>query len=229
MGAGLLRRPTGDGGVGLPELLVAMGMFGIVVAAIGAVFVGLVDTSRIASTKTATTADARIAMEAMTRSLRVAVVPKGEPSALTVSTTTELQFYASLNRGTGQDADRPTRVTYAYVPATGCVTETQVVAGDSTAADAGARPFTWTTAGTTKCLIRTSAAPAFSYFDLGTIRRADDTLVAPIVPATDAQRATVVSIEAALDVKDPQRPDITGVIARDRVTLTNVFLDAGGT
>lgn len=218
MGAMTVRRPRGDEGVGLPELLVSMAMFGIVVAALGAVFVGLLDTTRIASTRTATTADARIAMEAMTRSLRVAIVPPGEEAAITVSEPNRVQFYSSLARGPGQDSARPTRVTYVYDAGSGCVNETQVLADGPVAG-----PFTWPGGGTTKCLIRTSSPPVFTYYTAGTIEQLDGTVVAPIVPTTPDQRATVVSVEAALDVQDPDQADINGVIARDRVTLSNVI------
>lgn len=217
--ARLRAAPRDAGAAGLPELLVSMVVFSVVTAAVSAVFVGIITTSRTASVRTGTTADARIAMEAMTRSLRVAVIPTGEPAAITVADPTRVQLYSSLQRGAGQVAGRPTRVTYAYDAGTRCVTETQVPAADS---GNPARPFVWTAAGTTKCLIRTNAAPSFTYYAKGSITNADGTTVAPLLPTSEALRATVVSIEPALDVQDPGGADIAGVIARDRVTLVNV-------
>ncbi len=217
-------RTDDDAGFGLPELLVSMAIFSVVLVAVSAVFVSVLDTSRIASARTLTTADARIAMEAITRSLRVAVVPPGQTSAIAVSEANRIQFYASLDRGAGQNATFPTRVTYSYDPATGCVNENQTNASGPTAG-----PFTWPGAGRTKCLIKTSAPPVFTYFETGTITRPDGTTVAPVTPTDATGRARVVSVEAALDVRDPQRGDINGVIARDRVTLSNVQLAIEGT
>lgn len=210
-------RTHADAGFGLPELLVSMAVFSVVLVAVSAVFASVLDTSRIASAKTMTTADARIAMEAITRSLRVAVVPPGEVSAITVAEPNRIEFFSSLARGAGQNSTYPTRVTYSYSAATGCVNETQT---NATGPVSG--PFTWTGVPRTKCLIRTSAPPVFTYFEAGTITAADGSTVAPVTPTDATGRSRVVSVEAALDVKDPERADVNGVIARDRVTLSNV-------
>lgn len=225
-----------DEGFGLPELLVSMTMFGIVIAAAAAVFTGTIDGVRFTQTKNATTADVRIAMEAMTRSIRVAVKPEGEPSAVVSAQATAVQFYASLDRGITQTVDRPTRVTYAFNPATSCLNETQVPASNNPGADVATRPFVWTTPGKTKCLIKTFAPAAFAYFDAGTILQADQTtLVAPLSltaagpSLAPGQLPIVVSVQVSLNVQDPNNTAVGGVLARDRVTLGNVLaaLNAG--
>lgn len=216
-------RGRGDTGLGLPELLVTMAVFGVLLLALGSVLVSLLGVSRTATVKTATTADARIAMEAMTRSLRVAILPSGEASAVTVSEPNRVQFFASLDRAAGQNSERATQVTYAY--AAPCVTETQVLATpnpDPDPATVAARPFVWTGPGTTRCLIRTSAPPVFTYYTDGSITRADGTVVAPVTPTTATERDLVVSVQIALEVRDPERGDVNGVLARDRVTMTNL-------
>jgi prepilin-type N-terminal cleavage/methylation domain-containing protein len=75
-----LRRRGDDAGFSLPELLVVMLLSSIVLAAVAVVFNGSMRVARTASVKGNTTGDARIAMDAMIRRLRVAVVPPGGTS-----------------------------------------------------------------------------------------------------------------------------------------------------
>ena len=138
-------RQASDEGFGLPELLVSMAIFGVVIAAIAAVFANSIETVRFVSTKTATTADARTAMEAMTRSLRVAIAPTGHASAIVEADADHIVFYSSLKRATNQTAERATRMTYAYDPSTHCLTERQVGAKVNTDSSQSATiPFVWT-------------------------------------------------------------------------------------
>ena len=228
----------GDAGVGLPELLVTMALFTVLAGAVAAVFIGATDTVRTATTKNATTADTRIAMEAITRTVRVAVRPPGETAAVVEARTDRVTVYASLDRGpapspgqpTAQSTTRPTRVTYAHDAATGCLTETQVLASASTAADAAARPLVWSGTGSTRCLVRTTSAPAFTYFDVGTLEAAPGGGAAPPLALgaaglPPAGLPTVVSVGVAVTVTDPGAPDVRGVSARDRVTLANVLAE----
>lgn len=221
----LRARQRSDDGVGLPELLVSMIVFAIVMAAVVAVFTNTIDIVRFVSTKTSTTADASIAMEAMTRSIRVAVIPTGESAAIVSAQPGRLVFYSSLNRGAGQTGVRPTRVTYAYNAGTGCLQETQVPATDSAVPG---RPFVWTSAGTTKCLIRTAAAPEFVFFADGRVVGSDGTtpvaplpMTAGVLPADSLD--DVVSIQMSLTVTDPAAVDVRGTRVTDRVTLANVL------
>lgn len=198
-----------------------MAVTGVLLAAIASITISLLGVSRTATVKTSTTADARIAMEAMTRSLRVAVVPKGEAAAITVSEPAKVEFYSSLDRTAGQTAERPTRVTYSYLSP--CVNETQVVATiNPDAAKVAAQPHVWAGTGTTRCLIRTRSAPTFTYFTSGTILQSDGSAVPAVLPTTSAARAAIVSVEIALDVQDPTLTGVRGVVARDRVTLMNI-------
>ncbi|WP_460435382.1 PilW family protein [Angustibacter speluncae] len=208
----------------LPELLVTMGLAAIVLTALAAVFVNTMESVRFVTTKTSTTNDARIAMEAMSRSLRVAVIPKGETSALVSAQAGSVEFYASLARSTTQSSEIPTKLRYAYNPTTRCLEETQVVAtprvGDP------ARPYQWTSAGATKCLIRTNAAPQFSYYTDGRITDDLGATVAPLaVPSGGlalADRQRVVSVRVTIVVQDPGATEVPGTLTVNRVTLVNV-------
>lgn len=219
-----------DAGAGLPELLVTMALFAVLASAVGGVFIAATSSVRTATTKNATTADARLAMEVLSRTARVAVRPTGQPSALVEARQDALVLFASLDRGAGQDTSTPTRVSFTHDAATGCLNETQVLAQANTASDAATNPLVWPGAGTTRCLIRTTTAPTFDYFDVGTLH--DPATGAPAarieVPATGLDvlaRLRVVSVQVSLTVTDPQAPDVAGVVARDRVTLTNVLAE----
>ena len=226
---------TSDEGFGLPELLVSMAVFSIVIAAIAAVFANSIETVRFVSTKSATTADTRIAMEAMTRSLRVAIAPTGVPSAIDEADANHIIFYSSLKRATNQTAVKATRVTYAYDPSTRCLTERQVRATvNPNGSEIATIPFVWTGAGTIRCLIRTNAPPRFDYFDDGRIIGDDGvTTVAPLTVPGDGWDITdsseevalnsIVSVQMSLNVQDPDAVDINGTLATDRVTLVNVL------
>ena len=230
-------RQASDKGFGLPELLVSMVVFGIVVAAIAAVFVNSIDTVRFVSTKTATTADARIAMEAMTRSLRVAIAPTGVPSAIVEADSAHIVFYSSLKRESAQAAKMATRMTYGYDQSKHCLEERQVRAMvNPDSSQSTTMPYVWPTANeTTRCLIRTNAPPRFDYFDAGRILEDDGvTEIAPLsMPpngwnisnsAHHVALNSIVSVQISLNVQDPAALDINGTAATDRVTLVNVLV-----
>jgi Tfp pilus assembly protein PilW len=218
-----------DTGITVVEFVVAMALLAVILAAVGTVFLSSVRITRTLTVKTATTADARIALEAMTRTLRVALRPKGEAVALTVAKTDTITFYTSINRSGTTTAQPPAQVQYAWNGT--CLNE--VVTPGRTLTNPGtAGPFyAWDTGTTTKCLIRTTAAPTFTYYVSGQIA-SGGTDVAPItVPGTgldQATRVTVQSIGISMTVTDPSNPDVTGTPVLDRVTLTNVLTDTGG-
>jgi prepilin-type N-terminal cleavage/methylation domain-containing protein len=228
-------RKAYDEGFGLPELLVSMAVFGVVAAAMSAVFVNTIDTVRFVSTNTATTADARIAMEAMTRSLRVAIAPSGVQSAIVEADEDHIVFYSSLNRGTSQTDSKATRVTYVYDSSTRCLAERQDRAvSNPDSSERATVPYVWPSAGTTKCLIRTNAPPRFDYFDDGRIVGGDGvTTVAPLTlpgGGWDADEnsdlaalKSVISIQMSINVQDPDAVDVNGMLVTDRVTLVNVL------
>jgi Tfp pilus assembly protein PilW len=215
----------------LVELSVTMLIAGIVIAAVGAVFISTVDVVRTTGSQTSTAADARIGMEAMTRSLRVAVRPDGLPSAFQSAESGHVAFYALLNR-TGTDAPEdlaPTLVEYTYDGT--CVLEAQTPGTALTSPPDGGPYYSWTTGRTEKCLLRTTVAPAFAYYDTPVLATGGVDVAPLTVPASglsSAVSATVVSVQVTLVVTDAQNPDLPGVTNLSRVTLTNVVTDLGG-
>jgi len=205
---------AGDAGLSLVELLVAMFVTSILLAGVATVFTGTLTGVRKVNVKTATSADARISMEAMSRTIRVAVEPSGQPSAIAVATDHTLSFYALLNR-TGTAGAQPLATLVEYAWSANCVTEAQTPGRLNSSG-----VLVWDTGRTVKCLARTSVAPDFAFFVDGV------TAVPLIVPAsglTAMARQTVYSIQATVTVKDPSNADVSGVPVRDRVTLVNVL------
>ncbi|MEJ2579246.1 MAG: prepilin-type N-terminal cleavage/methylation domain-containing protein [Kineosporiaceae bacterium] len=223
------RRP--DHGMSLVELAVAMAISTIVLAALGAVFVSTISVVRTTGSQTSTSADARIGMEAMTRSLRVAIRPDGLATALAVADSSAVSVYSLLNR-TGATAPAtlaPTLVEYTYDGT--CVWEAQTPARTLSSPASGGPYYAWDTGRTEKCLLRTTVAPHFAYYTTPVLSTGG-TDVAPLtVPGgglDEASRATVVSVQITLVVRDAANPDLPGVTDLSRVTLTNVIADLGG-
>lgn len=212
-------RLRGDEGSTLVELLVVMVLTTVVLAAVGTVFVSTTRGVRETQVRTSTQADARTAMEAMSRSLRVAVAPpRGAPTGPSSSTPvagpftsaspTSVTFYANLQRTAVSFAtsgpttapvvranlQAPWLITFAYDSTRSCVTETRTPAVVNTGSNASTVPYTWpASSSTTKCLARTTTPPSFSYFTSGVIAAGGAT-PAPITQTSSA--ATLTPAEA---------------------------------
>jgi Tfp pilus assembly protein PilW len=226
------RRSRDDRGVTLVETLVAATLASLVLAGVGTVFVGAIRVVRTVSVKTDTGADARIGMEAITRTLRTAVRPKGESAAVLLADTSRVSFYALLNRsGAAQGTDTvPTRLAYSYDGT--CVNETQTP-GAAVVGPGPSGPFyTWTGAGVTRCLLRTATAPRFSYFGTAAIATNGTDSPALTVPSggitATAELRSIQSIQLLLTAADRANPAVAGVEVLGRATLNNVLTDTGG-
>jgi type II secretory pathway pseudopilin PulG len=201
----------------LVELLVAMFVTGILLAGVATVFAGTLNGVRTVNTKTSTTADARISMEAITRTLRVAYKPTGKTSAIALATDHTLSFYALLNR-TGVAGATPLPAFIEYDWAGNCLTEAKTP-GRINAVGA----LVWDTGRTSKCLARTTIPPDFGYYP--------DSVTSTPLPVPSGGLAslpsqTVDSIEITVTVKDPGNPTVGGVPIVSRVTLINVLIGA---
>jgi hypothetical protein len=196
------------------------GSLGVVVAAatIG-VFTASVRTLRGVTVRTAQTADSRIAVNEITRELRVAVPLRNNVAALANATSSEITFYALLDRtGASRAADAdvtPTKVTYTYNNNCIWVTYTPMVLNAGSTAWVNSSPVS-----TPKCLLRTTVAPQFSYYSTGVISGGGQ-IAAPL---TSVQWIAVRSIEVTVTANDPTT---SGAVAatplRTRVSLSNVL------
>lgn len=208
-----------DHGVTLVEFVVAAVLTSLVAAATVGVFAGALRSMRHASVRNATAADVRVAMEQVTRELRVATVPSGAAAALVSATPTALSFYSAIDR-TGTDV-HPYRIDYTYDGTCLKVTQTPSLDKTATPDTANAR---------TTCLLRTTTAPSFTYYPSGAI--SVNGITTPALDASAglsaANLAAVRSVEITLSGQSADAADITGTPLRSRVTLTNVAAGAGG-
>jgi hypothetical protein len=211
-------------------------IIGVLAAAVGTVTVGSFRAVRTATVKISTGADARLAMEVLSRTLRVAVLPTGETSAITVGSYDAISFYALLSRTASTAAPLPTFVEYYRDSASNCLMEAQTPAHVLTV-PAGTSIYGWDAAGrTVHCVARTTQVPSatnpwFSYYTTGQLISGGAQTVPLTVPAGGlllAARQSVRSVAVSLTVTDPNNPTITGVSDKVRVTLGNVSLSNGG-
>jgi prepilin-type N-terminal cleavage/methylation domain-containing protein len=225
--AALRRRTAGDAGFSLPELMVTIGVLSIVMTAVGTVFIGSLKSIREVRERTVTAADARIALEAVTRNLRVAVRPDGEDAALTLATGSSLTFYSLRNRS-GTTADPlPTKVEYSWDGT--CLNEAFTPARTLTAPPAAGPFYAWDTGRTTKCLVRTTVAPSFAYYttpEISTGGVDNSPMTVPVAGLADTDLPLVQSVQVSLAVK-VTGGQTNGTTVLDRVTLNNVLLDTG--
>ena len=209
---------AGDRGVSLVELVVAMAVGSILLTAVATVFIGTLRAVRMTTVKTSTAADTRLGVEAMTRTLRVAVQPAGTAAAIVSASPTSVTFYTLINR-TGVTAQpAPTFVEYGWNGT--CVTEAQTPARTVTNPPAAGPFYAWDTGRTSKCLFRTSVAPQFTYYGDGSTTTA-------LTLGTDPLSA-IQSIQVVLSARDSSNSDVAPVTSTVRVTLRNVVYAAGG-
>ena len=204
----------------LVELAVSMMVGAILFGGIATVFVGTLQANRTVNTKTSTGADVRLAIEALSRTLKVATTPYGSSAAFTSATGTGLSFYTLLNRtGTASTAEPiPTLVSYEY--ASGCLTEYQTKGSAITNPAVGGPYFQWpTSARSSKCLLRTTTPPSFTYY-------ASYTSPSDNEPTADLTQIRNVLI--SLTGTDVNNPGVGGVPAETLVSLENLINADGG-
>lgn len=227
LGARVRRAARGDQGFSLPELMVTIGVLSIVMTAVGTVFIGSMKSVRVVRERATTAADARIALEALTRTLRVAVRPDGEAAALTLATGGGVTFYTSINRTNGTADPLPSKVEYSWDGS--CLNEAVTPARTLTAPAATGPFYAWDTGRTSRCLLRTTVAPAFAYFTTAAISTGGVDNAAMTVPvgglvSTDLPLVQSVQVTVTSRVTGGVT---SGTTVLDRVTLNNVLLDTG--
>jgi prepilin-type N-terminal cleavage/methylation domain-containing protein len=229
-----LQRGRDDAGFSLPELLVVMMLSSIVLAAVAVVFNGSMRVARAAIAKGSTTADARIAMDAMLRRLRVTVAPLDGTNAFGMAGTvagtnyptgvdpvpsaTEVAFFASITTA-GSPADpAPTLVDYSIDTAAKCLRE------KLTPASGAAPPFTWPAANTrSRCLVfgvlNTDGSRLFTYYADG------KTSTALTVTLAADNAKSIDSVGINVSIAGATTPDVPPTKLAGRVTLTSVAGD----
>ena len=217
--ARLMRPRRDEAGTTLTEVMLAGSLGVVVAAATVGVFVASVRTLRGITVRTAQTADSRIAVNELTRELRVATPLRNNVSAVANATASEITFYALLDRSgatMAADADvAPTKVTYTYNNNCIWVTYTPMVLNSGSTAWLNSTPVT-----TPKCLLRTTVAPQFTYYNTGVISGGGQ-LTAPL---TSTQWISVRSIEFTITANDPTTTGaVTATPLRTRVSLSNVL------
>jgi type II secretory pathway component PulJ len=207
-------RAGDDGGLTLVELAVASAIGSLLLAVVATLVTGALRSIDVLTVRSGTVGDARIALEAMSRNIRVAVQPPGAAAPIVSGSATQLSFWALLDRG-GSSTDTPptpTFVTYRYDGH--CLTQslTPTPSGTVTVTP----PTVTAPAG---CLLRTTRPPVFSYYAAGDATASPLPVNPQLVPA-DLLRVGTVRVLIA--VQDPKRPDVAPLPVTVQVALENV-------
>ncbi len=223
--ARVLEGRRGDGGFGLPELLVSMTLGGLLLLALGTTFAHSLRTSAQATTRVSNTAELRDAMDVVARRLRLAVRPRTGTPAFEVAGPRTVRFYASLLKPGDPSADTaPTLVEYTVESA--CLRETRTVPGGTSEST-----WSWTVGATTTttCLTRGNVSPTaalFTYY--ATTSPPPGPSPAPETPlgssgtVTGADLDTIRSVVVSADLKATATSGVSASRARTRVTLVNI-------
>lgn len=215
-------------GMTLIELLVAMSVGSVVLAGVAAVFVATLRGVTTTNVKASTGADVRVAIEAMTRTIKVADVPNGETSAFRSASSSGLAFYALLNRSGTASVSQPvpTFVQYSWSSATNCLSEAQTPGTSIVNPNVGGPYYQWLASATvTRCLLRTTTAPVFTYYPTGD---PDSVAALPAGTLSTANLALVRGVGLYVTATDPANPGIPGIPAQNRVALENLLAPGGG-
>jgi hypothetical protein len=204
-----------DDGVTVVELVVASAVGSLLLAVVATLVIGALRTIDVLTVRSGTVGDARIALEAMSRNIRVAAQPPGASAALVSASPTELSFWALLDRGApASDAPpTPTFVRYRYVG--NCLTQSLTPAPGGTVT---VTPPAAT--GPAGCLLRTVRPPVFTYYRVGEPTGASPLPASPQLAAADLLQ--VGSVRVLVQVQDPRRPDVAPLPVTVQVALENV-------
>jgi hypothetical protein len=208
-------RPADDG-LTVVELAVASAVGSLLLAVVATLVIGALHSIDVLTVRSGTVGDARIALEAMSRNIRVATRPPGASAPIVSASATQLSFWALLHRG-GSPTDAPPTPTFVKYGYNGqCVTQSLTPAASGT--------LTVTTPAVTTpptCLLRTTRPPVFSYYAAG-----DSTATASPLPANpqlaSADLLRAGSVRVLIEVQDPRRPDVAPLPVTVQVTLENV-------
>ena len=219
------RRLTGQGGFTLVEMIVVTVILGVVLAAVQTTLIMTQKTVGQNASRIDQTQQAKLAVDAMSKTLRTAVLPAllgcqtCDSTAFIQGTSNSVSFYANINNDS--NAIGPSRVSYT-VNANGDLVET-IQPPDAHAANNFS--YTYCTPGPgctvlTRVLARrvpTSLA-VFTYYD------ANGAVVTP--PLTATTLAQVDSIDLVVKVQDTSNGTPPATTFVTRVTLPNADAQA---
>jgi len=217
-----LVRATDDQGLSMTELLITMMIASILMIAMGTMFVSGLRQNRTVTGKTTSTADARIAMEAMTRALRVATIPPGQSAAVVSATPTAVSFYSSIGASTQTTDPKPSLVTFRIDTTNRCLWR------EVTPATVVGTTWTWPTANKVQsCVARGDiASPLFTYFPVNADGTIDTTAFA--TTALSSNLGNLAAVGLSLSVTDTANPGVKPTTLQDQVTLINVATAQAG-
>lgn len=151
-------RMSKSDGFTLPEVVVATSIIIVLSLACAVVTVNVNSLARAALSSNDNTLGVRNATDTITRTIRVATIPQGKPSAFVSAGHHHVEFYASLARDYATPGI-PTLVRYDYHEPSGCLQET------TTAGQGSPGNFEWPTSREqVRCVTQMVAPPEFSYY-----------------------------------------------------------------
>lgn len=147
-----IKPARGDAGVTLVELLVVMALMGVVGSLVMSWFVAMTRNISEQTSRVTDAADARYALEYLSKDLRMAIRPRpGTPAFTASSSDRAVEFYVNVPRGV------PALVRYSVQTAGG---GNQQLVREYTPAAAGGPPYSWPSSGTKRLVLVPRLDPA---------------------------------------------------------------------
>ncbi len=207
-----------DSGLTLPELLITMVVTSVIFLVAGAMTVSSIRERRVVDNKSTSQADARLALEQLSRELRVAVPPPlSTGSGIAFASERKITFYSSL----GGSTPVIWKITYEVDATSSCLRRTAIKAVNSTFPSANAL---------TKCLtpgpVNTSGEAVFAYLPLQTdAASAPPAIGLPVAglssPADEDTLKGVAGVRVTLWVRAQGDTTVTPTAVDQLVTLIN--------
>lgn len=202
----------------LAEMVVSMGVVTIVLATAAAMLTSTLRGNALAAGKTASQADARLAVERLSRDLRTAVLdPAGSGVAISVASPTAITFYSSRD-GVKQNVYR---ISYSVDATSRCLrrVSTRLATAGSPAAPS-----------TTGCVVPGRVEPGttlFTYLPTRTTLASAPTPLKPpsagyTAPADGDALSTIRAVTITLSLRASDRPAVAPSKAVQDVTLINL-------
>lgn len=217
----------GDTGLSLAELVVTMLVTSLILVVAASLFTSTLRQNRVAAAKTNSTSGARIAMEALSRDLRVTIEPIVGIPAISFAGRREIIFYASRGASSGVTSPIPTKIRYWIDSSSGCLrrnlTAATITAGVASWPDDTALR---TVAGT--CVVHNAFnagdAALLQYYPLATPTAPVPLAMPPTGTASLSlnDRQAVAAMAISVTVTDPAAPTVAATKVTKTVTLINL-------